>query len=95
VPEDDLWKTLKEVGAAVGQAQAFNRSNSYILMELVRDLARVQPDPQQYLSDVFERVSARADLGPIEEEAHPSTVEFRNALSQFFVLAGKNLEKRV
>jgi hypothetical protein len=88
---DTLWKTLKDVGDIVGQAQALNRSNSYILMELVRDIARVQPNPQKYLADMFERISARADKGPIEKEAHPVNAEFRDAISQFFSLAGKNL----
>jgi hypothetical protein len=92
---DVLWKTLKDVGDVVGQAQAFNRSNSYILMEIVRDIARTQADPQKYLADLFERISARADVGPIEREAHPVNAEFRNTISQFFSLAGKNLKKPV
>lgn len=91
--DDDVWLTLKGLGEAVAQAQGLNRATHAILMEIVRDLARVQPDPQKYLADVFERVSARADLRPIERESHPPTVEFRNAISRFFVLAGQSLNK--
>jgi hypothetical protein len=78
----------------VGQAQAFNRANNSILMEVVRDLARTTPDPHKYIADMFERVSARADQGAIEKEAHPVTAEFRDAISRFFLTAGKNLKKR-
>jgi hypothetical protein len=62
-------------------------------MEVVRDLARITPDPRKYVADMFERVSARADLRPIEREAHPVTAEFRDAISRFFVTAGTNLKK--
>jgi len=30
-----LWETLSDVGKAVSQAQAFNRANNAILMEVV------------------------------------------------------------
>jgi hypothetical protein len=91
---DTLWATLKEMGDVVGQAQAFNRANSYVLMEIVRDLARTQPDPHKYLAGMFERISARADQGAIEKEAHPVNAEFRDAVSSFFANAGKALNKQ-
>jgi hypothetical protein len=53
-------------------------------MEVVRDIARSQPNPQKYLAGMFERISARADQAPIEMEAHPVSAEFRNFLSIFF-----------
>jgi hypothetical protein len=40
---------------------------------------------------MFERISARADQGPIEKEAHPVNAEFRDAISRFFVTAGKGI----
>jgi hypothetical protein len=88
-----LWSTLKTVGEAVGQAQAFNHAHSYILMEIVRDLARTTPDPYKYLANMFERISARADQGAIEKEAHPVTVEFRDTIARFFSKAGQGLTK--
>ena len=91
--EEAIWKTMEELGAALTQAQAFNRAYNYILMEIVRDIARSQPDPHKYIADMFERISARADLRPIEREAHPVTVEFRDTIANFFSTAGKNLTK--
>jgi hypothetical protein len=88
-----IWKTLEELGAVLAQAQAFNRAHNSILMEIVRDIARSQPDPHKYISDMFERISARADLRPIEREAHPVTVEFRDTIASFFSIADKNLTK--
>jgi hypothetical protein len=84
---------LKQLIAVIGQCQAFNRMNSYILMELVRDIARSQPNPQKYLANMFEKISARADQWPIEKEAHPVNAEFRDAISNFFARAGKGLTK--
>lgn len=91
--EEALWATLKQIGESLGQAQAMNRKNSYILMEVVRDLARTTSDPHKYLTNMFERVSARADQGAIEKETHPVNIEFRNAISQFFSKAGHKLTK--
>ncbi len=88
-----LWQTLKDVGEVVGQCQARNRMSSYILMEIVRDLARTQQSPRKYLADMFERISARADQGEIEKEAHPVNAEFRAAVSQFFATAGKGFDR--
>jgi hypothetical protein len=91
--EEAIWKTMEDLGAALAQAQAFNRAHNHILMEIVRDIARSQPDPHKYVSDMFERISARADRRPIEREAHPVTAEFRDAIARFFSTAGKNLTK--
>jgi hypothetical protein len=91
--EEAIWKTMEGLGAALTQAQAFNRAHNSILMEIVRDIARSQSDPHKYLGDMFERISARADRRPIERESHPVTVEFRDAIESFFSTAGKNLTK--
>jgi hypothetical protein len=60
-------------------------------MEIVRDVARSKPDSRRYLAEMFERVSARADKGSLEDEAHSVQAEFRLAISAFFSLAGKGL----
>jgi hypothetical protein len=82
---------LKLIGDALGQAQAMNRANQYILMEVVRDLARTQADSQKYLASLFERISGRADQGPVVKELHPVNAEFRLAISTFFSKAGLGL----
>ena len=88
---EDFDSTVKLLVEALGQAQAFNHANSYILMEVVRDLARTQADPEAYLAGMFERISARADQGLIEKEAHAVNIEFRDAISRFFLTVGQNL----
>jgi hypothetical protein len=92
--DEDLGKVLKEFSEALGQLQAFDMANSYILMEIARDLARASPDPHKYLADMFERISARADQGPIDGESHPVNVAFRDAIAQFFLKAEHQLKKR-
>lgn len=89
-----IWRTLKGIGEVVGQAQAFHRMSSYILVEVVSDLAKMTPDPRKYLSDMFERVSARADQGTTEKETHPATAEFHDAIARFFSLAEKRSSGR-
>jgi hypothetical protein len=91
--DDPTNGPMKKMIEALGQAQAFNMAHSYILMEIVRDLARSTPDAQKYLASMFERVSARADQGPIEDEAHPVNAEFRDAISRFFARAGRGFGK--
>ena len=46
---------LRELLNLVGQAQAINKANSYILMEIVRDIARSKPDSHKYLAEMFEK----------------------------------------
>jgi hypothetical protein len=87
---DDL-KTLRQLVEAIGQAQAANIRDSFILTEIVRDLAKQHPDPQRYIAAMFERISARADQGSIENESHPVNAEFRDGLARFFSLAGRDL----
>jgi hypothetical protein len=93
VPTDDFEEAFKAMVEAVGQAQASNLANNHILMEAVRDLARSTPDPHKYLANMFERISARADQGEIEKEAHPVNAEFRAAIARFFSKAGHKLTK--
>lgn len=81
----DQEKTpMQQLIESVGDAQASNQAVEYILLEIVHDIARTQPHPDRYLSDLFEKVSARADQGPIEHEAHPVTGEFRKIVATFF-----------
>jgi hypothetical protein len=82
--EPSAFKKLVDV---VGQAQALNQANQYILLE--RDIARSKPDGNKYLADMFERISARADKFPIAGEAHPVIAEFRLTISTFFSLTYK------
>jgi hypothetical protein len=89
-----LLDDLREMADLIGQAQAINQAQSYILLEIVRDIARSQPDPHKYISNMFEKVSARADkVVPIEREGHQVSSEFRWQIETFFQLAGKEFRK--
>ena len=84
---------VKRIVDSLGQAQAINRANHFILAEVVNDMARQSKDPEKYLATMFERISARADRTPIEKEAHPVNAEFRWTIETFFSLARKRLKK--
>jgi len=84
---------LKKIVDSLGQAQAVNRANHFILAEVVTDLAKKSKDPEKYLATMFEHISARADRAPIEKEAHPVNAEFRWTIETFFSLARKRVKK--
>ena len=85
---------LRSLQFAVGQCQAMNIANLYILTEVVTDLATATPDPEKYLAGMFERISARSDNEPIEKEGHPVNVELRETISGFFAVITKRLRAR-
>jgi len=58
-------------------------------MEVVRDLAGATPDHDRYLASMFERVSARLDQAPIEQEQETSVANMRESIDIFFVKARK------
>src|SRR5256885_758135 len=64
--EEAIWKTLEEFGAVLAQAQAFNRAHNSILMEIVRDIARSQPDPHKYIADMFERIRSEEHTSELQ-----------------------------
>jgi hypothetical protein len=87
--DDDIKASLSkllELYVKIRSKQAFH---GYLLVELLRDVAGNMPDRHAYLSDLFERISARADQLPIESEAHPSLYGVRSAASDFFALVEK------
>lgn len=86
--QKDFEEAFKQLIGAVGQSQGFIRAQSYILHEVLCDLAKKSDDPEKYLAGMFERVSARADQGEIEKEAHPASVEFRWQVENIFKHAG-------
>jgi hypothetical protein len=85
---------LRGLQYAVGQCQAINLANLFILTEVVTDLARAEPNPERYLAGMFEKISVRADNEPIEKESHPVNVELRETISGFFAMVTKRLRGR-
>jgi hypothetical protein len=89
--DPELMAILHDMAGVIGQAQAKNRATLYLLMAVVRDLARKTPDPEKYLSGMFEIISARADQSPLEAEGHVVTAEFRETIATFFTVARHGL----
>src|SRR5262249_565522 len=51
----------RAIGQAIIAAQGPAMAAFYIARELLVDVARLQPKPEQYLAQIFDRVSARLD----------------------------------
>ncbi len=86
----EVIDALKKVAGALAETQAANLANSYILFELVRDLADLGDDRHKYFSSLFERVSARADRTPVEQESNPLVVAFRAEIARFFEVVARS-----
>lgn len=87
--DDDIKASLSKFLELYVKLRAKQVFHGYLLVELLRDVAGNMPDRHAYLSDLFERISARADQMPIESEAHPSLSGVRSAASDFFALVEK------
>ena len=72
------------------QMQSRVMANQFILMEIVRDLARTQPDPQRYVASLYERVIGRAEQKPIEKQGK-FDANFREAVDAVILKAGNSL----
>ena len=90
--EETRWVTQISQGVMVAQSAAL--ANQYILMELVRTIARDAPDPHEALAGLFERVMARMDQWPLDEQGHPVEAEMRRLIETFFTRAGDGLLPR-
>ena len=73
----------------IGAAEAESLLDSYILMELVLEVARSSDDPQLKLAELFDRVTARARLGGHATEMGSVMSRFRTLAQEFFLLAGQ------
>ena len=82
-----------ELADRLSRVQDFNQAYSYILIELIRGIAQLEPYPQQYVSSMFKRVRDRADTQSVESEGHPVSAECRLMIETVFRLAGKGLRK--
>ncbi len=82
--DDPMAALFREMGDAIGITQAIALGTQFILLEVVREIAKTQPDPHAYLAGLFEKVSARLDQRPIEEESRLSAMEMRRSISTFF-----------
>jgi hypothetical protein len=88
--DKELAAILKEIGESIGRAQALNLANSYLLAEVVRQLADVAVNRHDYLVGMFERVSARAEKPPFDKHSHQINGLLRVELSKFFAQVAKS-----
>lgn len=77
-------------------AQMYGMSAQFIMRELMVDVARMHPDPQQYLSELYDRAVKHVDdlmpKGPSEREKD-ALWQTRDTLGSLFREAVKALQK--
>jgi flagellar biosynthesis/type III secretory pathway chaperone len=56
--DKELTAILKEIGESMRRAQALNLANSYLLAEIVRQLADAATNRHDYLVGMFERIDS-------------------------------------
>jgi hypothetical protein len=85
LPTNDFEEATKLLieGLAVTQGTSF--ALYHILMELVMRLAKTQSDPQAFIKDMFESISAKRDQAPLRQEK-TAEADIRETLTQFFSL---------
>ncbi len=81
---------MERIAEGLIVAQSLALANQFILMEIVRDLARTQADPNRYLAGLFEKISARMDQSPLDQEK-PVDAEMRDTIERFFAKARHRL----
>jgi hypothetical protein len=90
--DKELSSILKEIGESMRRAQALNLANSYLLAEIVRQLADAAANRHDHLAGMFERIGARAEQSPSERQSHQTNGLLRVELSKFFA-QGANTPK--
>ncbi|HEY0085140.1 MAG TPA: hypothetical protein VGB65_04440 [Allosphingosinicella sp.] len=84
--EDNTFPQLIEALAHTqGSALALN----YILMEVVRYLARQSGDPEKLLSGLYEGVYARLDNAPADKPHKQAELDMIDTVDRFFANARK------
>ena len=81
---EEIEALFSGITDSLGYEQARGQFMIYLLNEIVTDIAGTQSDPTNWLSSLFERISARADQSPVEEEAHVVRARFREIAERFF-----------
>ena len=85
-------ESVKRIAEVLIMAQSVGLANQFFLMAIVRDLARREAAPDQYLARLFEAVSARMDQAPVEDEEKPVMVEMRDIIGGFFAKVKHGLD---
>ena len=87
--DEELAATLETLADSLRHAEAVVRTNSFLLGEIVDDLANRARNRHDYLASMFERISTRVDKLPIEKNAPAVSDLIREELSKFFASVAK------
>jgi len=60
---------------------------NFILMEVVRQLARESGDPQTYLSRLYDGIYSRLDSAPADQPEKQAELDMRDTIDRFFANA--------
>jgi hypothetical protein len=90
--DEETDSNFRKMQRTLIRIQAKQLSQEYLLFELMRDVSSAMQDRRAYLSELFERISARADQSSLENELHPLIVAFREEISEFFAKLTKTDE---
>jgi len=88
---DESEESFEErVAASIAHLQATSIALQYIQTETLRDLARTQPDPRKYLSNVFDRVIGRLENRPPDKWGKADS-NIQESIERIFKHAGRGL----
>lgn len=85
--DEFFWQDFMPLFAMM---QARVMADQFILMEIVRDVARQQPDPKRYIAELYDRVISRAEQKPIGKQGK-FDANFREAVHAVLLKAGNSL----
>jgi hypothetical protein len=80
----------KEFWQLFGLMQSRTLAHTFILTEMLADIARSQPDPHGYLANVLDRVSTTLDKKPVAEQVL-SDANIRDAVQRLISAADTRL----
>lgn len=88
---DESEESFEEhLPSIIAHLQATSIALQYIQTETLRDLARTQPDPRKYLSNVFDRVVGRLENRPPEKWGRLDS-SIQQSIERIFKHAGRGL----
>ena len=88
--DDDEFKIINE---GIVTSQAMGLTASYIMMEVVIEMARRSDYPLSFVDKMHEKIFARMDKQPLEQELRPVNAFQRESVDLFFTSAKRSLQK--
>jgi hypothetical protein len=82
---------FRDIMPRIAHLQYAMAADQFLLVELLQDLARTNPNPAQYLDGLHERVLARWERSTLMPEQSKMDAMFREALNKRIVIARDGL----